>query len=59
MAASLSRTARETRSMVNKAANRIVREEPAFNMAVAMIAVMGIAIGLYLWLQRKAERWMR
>jgi putative spermidine/putrescine transport system permease protein len=30
-----------------------------YAMAVAMIAVMGIAIGLYLWLQRKAERWMR
>jgi putative spermidine/putrescine transport system permease protein len=30
-----------------------------YAMAMAMVAVMSVAIGAYLWLQRKAERWMR
>jgi putative spermidine/putrescine transport system permease protein len=30
-----------------------------YAMAMAMVGVMSVAIGLYLWLQRKAERWMR
>jgi putative spermidine/putrescine transport system permease protein len=30
-----------------------------YAMAMGMVVVMSVAIGLYLWLQRKAERWMR
>ena len=30
-----------------------------YAMAVGMIVIMSVAIGGYLWLQRKTERWMR
>ena len=30
-----------------------------YAMAMGMVVVMSVAIGLYLVLQRKAERWMR
>ena len=30
-----------------------------YAMAIAMVVVMSVAIGAYLLLQRKTERWMR
>ncbi len=30
-----------------------------YSMAMGMVVIMGVSIGIYAWLQRRAERWLR